>query len=54
MSFLVSAILVLYLTQWLKFGDDTATALYHAFSMLCYFTPLFGAMLADGFLGKFK
>ncbi|XP_033728078.1 LOW QUALITY PROTEIN: solute carrier family 15 member 2-like [Pecten maximus] len=48
------AILVLYLTRWLKFTDDHATAIFHAFVMLCYFSPLFGAIIADGFLGRLK
>lgn len=48
------AILVIYLTQMLKMDDDSATAVYHAFNMLCYFSPLFGAMLADSLLGKYK
>ena len=48
------AILVIYLTQMLKMDDNTATAIYHAFNMLCYFSPLFGAMLADSLLGKYK
>ena len=38
----------------LKMDDDSATAVYHAFNMLCYFSPLFGAMLADSLLGKYK
>lgn len=45
--------LVLFLTNSLSFEENSATAIYHAFAMLCYFTPLFGAPLADGFLGKF-
>ena len=49
-----AAILVIYLTQMLKMDDDSATAIYHAFNMLCYFSPLFGAMLADSLLGKYK
>ena len=48
------AILILYLTRVLSLGDNTATAVFHSFSMLCYFTPLFGAMLADGWLGKYR
>ncbi|XP_014666271.1 PREDICTED: solute carrier family 15 member 1-like isoform X2 [Priapulus caudatus] len=47
------AVLVLFLKNVLLFTDNSATAIYHAFAMLCYFTPLFGAPLADGFLGKF-
>ena len=52
--FLSTAILVIYLTQMLKMDDDSATAIYHTFNMLCYFSPLFGAMLADSLLGKYK
>ena len=52
--FLSTAILVIYLTQMLKMDNDSATAIYHAFNMLCYFSPLFGAMLADSLLGKYK
>lgn len=50
----MKAILFLYLTRVLSLGDNTATAVFHSFSMLCYFTPLFGALLADGWLGKYR
>ena len=50
----MKAILILYLTRVLPFEKNTATAVFHSFSMLCYFTPLFGAMLADGWLGKYR
>lgn len=50
----MKAILILYLTRVLALGDNTATAVFHSFSMLCYFTPLLGAMLADGWLGKYR
>lgn len=50
----MKAILILYLTRVLLLEDATATAVFHSFSMLCYFTPLFGAMLADGWLGKYR
>ena len=33
-------------------AEDLATALYHAFIFLSYFTSLFGAYLADSFLGE--
>jgi solute carrier family 15 oligopeptide transporter 1 len=52
--FFLAAILVLYMTNILLLGDDTATALFHTFAMLCYFTPIFGAMIADGWLGKYR
>lgn len=48
------AILVLYLTRWLKFEKDQATSIFHGFSLLCYLMPLFGAVLADGFLGRYR
>ena len=59
-SFL-SAVLSLYL-KYLFTGngmkndeaEDLATSLYHGFVFFCYFTSLFGAYLADSFLGKFK
>ncbi|XP_023214758.1 solute carrier family 15 member 1-like isoform X5 [Centruroides sculpturatus] len=48
------AVLTLYLTAELGYEDKTATAVFHAFTMLCYFTPLFGASLADFLWGKFR
>jgi len=50
----MKAILSLYLHNKLHFDEHSATAIYHGFSMCCYFTPIFGAMLADMVLGKFK
>ncbi|KAK9745536.1 POT family [Popillia japonica] len=47
-------ILSLYLTDILLFSNDDAKVIYHAFTMLVYFFPVFGAMLADSLLGKFK
>lgn len=48
------AILVIFFTQSLHYSDDTATIIYHAFSMLVYFCPLLGAIIADSWLGKFR
>lgn len=48
------AILTLFLKNVLKFNEDTATVIYHAFTMFAYFTPLFGGMIADSLLGKFR
>jgi len=50
----MKAVLAIYLKSKLKFSEDQSTVIYHAFSGLCYFTPIFGAMLADQFFGKFK
>ncbi|XP_043512875.1 peptide transporter family 1 isoform X1 [Frieseomelitta varia] len=46
-------VLTLYLKNQLKYTDDTSTVIYHVFTMLLYFFPIFGAMLADSLLGKF-
>lgn len=47
-------ILVLYMTIKLGYSDDAATVLFHVFTSLVYFFPIFGAIIADSFLGKFK
>ena len=48
------AILIIYLTGQLKFSDSNATAIYHMFVFVAYFSPLFGAILADGHIGKYR
>ncbi|XP_033172536.1 peptide transporter family 1 isoform X1 [Drosophila mauritiana] len=47
-------ILVLYLTNKLGYNEETATVLFHTFTMLVYIFPLIGALIADGWLGKYK
>ena len=47
-------ILVLFLTYFIKFDEDTSTVIYHAFTVLCYLFPLMGGALADSFFGKYK
>ena len=49
-----AAILVLYLKNVLGYDDDNATIIYHIFNMLCYFTPVIGAIISDTLLGKFR
>lgn len=51
---LLSAVLVLFLNQVLRFSESDSTILYHAFTAVCYFTPVFGAVLADSFFGKYR
>ena len=50
----MQSILSLYLKKKLHLTEDLATVIYHTFSMFCYFTPIFGSILADTLLGKFK
>lgn len=47
-------ILTIYLTEKLMLKDSVATDYYHEFVALCYATPLFGALIADVFIGKFR
>lgn len=48
-----TAVLTLYFINVLMMTDDDAVTAFHAFSMACYFTPLFGAILADSILGRY-
>jgi len=49
-----AAILILYLITWLKFDDSTATSIFHSYIVLCYFSPVLGAIIADGYLGRYR
>ncbi|MDQ6987325.1 MAG: MFS transporter [Mariprofundaceae bacterium] len=56
------AILVVFMTQALMnasgdlavMGEDEAKAWFHLFVSAVYFTPLLGALISDGLLGKFR
>ncbi|ESN91171.1 hypothetical protein HELRODRAFT_90377, partial [Helobdella robusta] len=48
------AILVIFLWKALNYEKEAATAIYHTFIVLCYFSPVIGAMIADGWLGKYS
>ena len=56
------AILVVFMTQYLMDGSGNpdpmtaseAKAYFHLFVAITYFTPFFGALLADGLLGKYR
>jgi POT family proton-dependent oligopeptide transporter len=59
----MKAILAVFLTQYLFLMDDVlrtpmeetrATELVHLFNAAFYITPIFGALLADVFLGKYR
>lgn len=51
---LVSAVLSLYLTEYLLYNESDAKVIYHTFIMLAFSFPILGAMIADGFLGKYR
>lgn len=56
------AILVVFMTQYLLssngqpdyMGDDEAKGWFHLFVSAVYFTPILGALLSDGLLGKYR
>jgi POT family proton-dependent oligopeptide transporter len=56
------AVLVVFMTQYLMdaggnlapMSDSEAKAYFHLFVSITYFTPFFGALLADGLLGKYR
>lgn len=50
----MKAVLTIYFLSYLHWDRDLSTAVYHAFSSLCYFTPILGAIIADSWLGKFR
>jgi POT family proton-dependent oligopeptide transporter len=48
------ALLILYMTKALIYGDDKAYGIYGAYGALVYATPVLGGFLADRFLGYRK
>ena len=58
----MKCILVVFMTKYLMdsngnldtMSDTDATFWYHLFTTAVYFTPIFGAILSDAFLGKYK
>jgi len=48
------SVLLLYLRNYLKWDDDTSTSVYHAFTVLAYFFPVLGGIIADSYWGKYK
>jgi len=56
------AILVVFMTQYLLnadgttalMSDDEAKGWFHLFISAVYFTPIIGALIADGWLGKYR
>lgn len=50
----MKAILPIYLTSWLGFGEDAATTIIHTFNFAAYLFTLPGGIMSDSWLGKFK
>ena len=57
----MKAILVVYMTQYLfishgetNISEENAKGYFHLFTSAVYFLPIFGALISDYFLGKFK
>src|SRR5580692_944866 len=46
------ALLVYYMTKQLLIGQEKASLIYGTYQALAYFTPIFGGMIADRWLGK--
>ena len=46
------ALLVYYMTKHLDLGQEYASLVYGAYAAFVYFTPVFGGMVADRWLGK--
>jgi POT family proton-dependent oligopeptide transporter len=50
----INAILAIYMTQYLRFGDAEATTWQSLFKSGAYFFPVVGAIVSDVFWGKFR
>jgi solute carrier family 15 (oligopeptide transporter), member 1 len=50
----MKVILPLYLTGTLGFTQDRSTTLIHSFNFSAYFFTLFGGILSDALLGRFR
>ena len=48
------AILILYLTEQLRYEDETAICYFAYMTSLAYTTPIVGAVLSDAYMGKYR
>ncbi|XP_022167051.1 peptide transporter family 1-like isoform X2 [Myzus persicae] len=46
--------LVLFFTIIQKYDQDTSTIIFHIFMVFSYMSPLFGAIIADSYWGKYR
>lgn len=51
---MITAILVVYLTQKLGYDNDAATIIYHTFSTVSFLACVLGAIISDAWLGKYR
>ncbi|CAF3600406.1 unnamed protein product [Rotaria sp. Silwood1] len=49
----LKTVLLLYFMHFIHLNKDSATSGYHLFSFACYFTPTIGAIISDGFIGRY-
>lgn len=49
-----SAVMALYLHDSLKFSESSATVYFHVFNFFSQFCPIFGAIIADSYIGNVK
>src|ERR1700685_4771257 len=45
-------LLVYYMTKQLLIGQEKASLIYGSYTAMAYFTPIFGGLIADRWLGK--
>lgn len=45
---------MMYLTRYLAYSSQHATILYHGFLSIIFLMSVFGAIIADSWLGKYK
>ncbi|CAM6086417.1 unnamed protein product [Calypogeia fissa] len=50
----LKTILALFLLEHLHISENGSAELVHLFIVLCYFTPILGAILSDAVVGKFR
>jgi len=49
----LKVILLFYFMHFFHTDRNTATVYYHSFSCACHLTPIFGAILSDGYIGRY-
>jgi POT family proton-dependent oligopeptide transporter len=49
--YIVQGLLILYMTEYFKFSDNTSYAILGVFTALVYISPILGGLLADKLLG---